>query len=296
MSQSLSKPLIIVGSLAIILGGVFIAYMTESKQELEQRVKQSHPLPSPNPESSDTPTTNANRTIGDLWELKKEDNVEFDVQRIHDALAQIRLDENNRIVFNTQVLGSLREALEYSDLDWTEARLNEFIDIVSKGLPGETGEQAATVIRNFYDYLQAKEQTLKLQPEDQSMEAQRKLYDELSSLRELYLGPEVAAALYAEEDAITEYFFTTIALAEDPALSMEEKLRKQAIASDTLQNRKPNITNWDARYQSFAQEKQAILNAAISPTEKQKQINQLIQQHFNAQEQAQAEHLNLNGM
>ncbi len=54
-----------------------------------------------------------------------------------------------------------------------------------------------------------------------------------------------------------------------------------------------NVNNWIARHSAFQVAKQNILMALISDEEKQGQLTELMQQHFNSKELAYIRHLNL---
>ena len=258
------------------------------------------PPPEPPQSHPNKPRPNKPRPkmLADLWPAPTQaqaDEIQFDVPRIHRALATITLDDDDNIILDDQVLESLRQAFEYNLLEWTPDRLQTFINIVQEALPQNTADQAAKLINDYNRYLEAKKQLLNVADPNLDLEGQRQMQAELEDLRALYLGEGTANALFEEEEAITEFIYKTIVITNDPSLTPAEQSRRQAAASEALKNRAPKIPNWKQRYQSFQQEKQAVLEAGLTATDQQQQIDRLIQQHFTPQEQAQARHLNLDG-
>ncbi|RLU01075.1 lipase secretion chaperone [Ketobacter sp.] len=217
----------------------------------------------------------------------------FDVEAIYRTLQRVRLDESGHLILDPVALQALNQALDYSGVDWTEANLKTFQDIVQQGLPATAGEQAVQLIGDFHQYLNAKQQWLELMGDADSMADHMAGFEALVELRRTYLGEEVARQLFAQEEAEARYMIQSMAMASDLALSTEDKRRRQQSLHQALSERVPAIPDWEARYQYYAAEKARLLQSGLPPADVQQQMNELLDRHFTLAEQAQAAHLKL---
>ncbi|MCH2189821.1 MAG: hypothetical protein MK188_02710 [Gammaproteobacteria bacterium] len=153
----------------------------------------------------------------------------FTEQSVHDALQQVKIDENGDVIMDHEALVSLDEALEriYNRLD-AESML-QLEDLIKGALPGKTGIQTAELVRNYQQFLQAKEQFYQVNSSEpqatqtvKSIESDQLLYAELQALREIHLGADAVASLFYESDVNAEYMFESIKLGLQSGLSDEE--------------------------------------------------------------------------
>lgn len=218
-----------------------------------------------------------------------ESTAPFDVTVIYEALQLVRVDENDDVVLDDTALKALNETLDYSDIALNAAELEELQELIRIGLPGKAGEQTARVVGDYYRFLGAKEE-FEAVYEVQGDRHHESEYEELVSLRELYLGREVAQQLFAEEDKDARYMLAAMQLEADDSLTQEERSRqiRELAAQRDQTNDSPN---WDRRYAAFEQQKQYIVDAGLSETEQAKQIEQLLAEHFSGEELATAKAL-----
>ena len=193
---------------------------------------------------------NSTTTVADKWKWRKEDLAErakaedkvenprpFTEKSVHDALQEVRVDEDGNVILNNAAMVSLDEALEriYNQIDAED--MLELQELIRDGLPGKTGEQTAELVGNYHQFLQAKEQfdqmhsSIPVGPQTvQSIESDQVLYSQLQSLRELHLGKDVADNLFHDSDVNAEYMFESIKLSLQTGLSAEEvALRRSEI-------------------------------------------------------------------
>ena len=170
---------------------------------------------------------------------QKSSSLPFTEQSVHDALQQVKIDQDGNVIMDHEALVSLDEALEriYNRLDG-ESML-ELEDLIKGALPGKTGIQTAELVRNYKQFLQAKEQFYQVNssvpqgPQTvQSIESDQLLYAELQTLREIHLGTDAATSLFHESDVNAEYMFESIKLGLQPGLSNEEISARRAEIED----------------------------------------------------------------
>lgn len=213
----------------------------------------------------------------------------FDVTVIYEALQLVRVDENGDVVLDDTALKALDETLNYSDLALSAAELEELQELIRIGLPGKAGEQTARVVGDYYRFLDAKEEfeaVYEVQ-DDRHYDSE---YEELVSLRELYLGREVAQQLFAEQDKDARYMLAAMQLEADDSLTPEERSRQQRELAAQRDQGKDNA-GWDRRYAAFEQQRQYIVVAGLSESEQAQQIEQLLGEHFSGEELATAKAL-----
>ena len=168
----------------------------------------------------------------------------FTAQTVHDALYAVKLDEDKNLILDNDALVSLDEALEgiYHKLD--EHSLLELTDLIESALPGETGVETATLVKNYHGFLVAQDafnQMHSSAPGAQgvqsiaSIEYDQNLYTQLQGLRSLHLGEDAANRLFHESDVNSEYMFESIKLSMDESISEQERLsRRQALEERRL--------------------------------------------------------------
>jgi hypothetical protein len=208
----------------------------------------------------------------------------FDIPFIYEALQDVRLDEHGNVVVDDEALKALDETLNFSGLELSPADLEELQSLIRIGLPGPAGEQTAEVVGNYYRFLQAEKEFNELYGApgmDANVESG---YEELVALRELYLGPEVASKLFEKQDRDARYMLRSMLLARDESLKPEEREARQKKLAASFHSESPDLPQWEERYGLFQYEQQTIVESTLSEEEKQRQIEQLLEQHFDADE------------
>lgn len=211
--------------------------------------------------------------------------IEFNYTAIHDELGKVKLDDSGNVVADADALQALNEAFAHGNLMLDDDTLQQLQDIIRKGLPGEAGEQAAKIVNDYHSYLKAKQDMDGLSGNAGANSGDFKSdYKELEALRSLYLGEDVARELFAEEEFQANYMMDAMAISMDQELSQDEK---QSMRQDLDQQYStPKVENWDDRYDVYQNEKQTIMDAAMSDQEKKSQLDALQKQHFTSSERA----------
>lgn len=208
----------------------------------------------------------------------------FDVPFIYESLQDVRVDESGNVVIDNKALQALDATLNFSGIEMNAAQLQELQALIRIGLPGAAGEQTAAIVGDYYEFLQAEKEFNNLYKTAGTQMDVEAGFEELVALRELYLGPEVAAKLFAEHDRNARYMLESMLLERDESLSAEEKLARQERLSASFHSKMPKVHRWEQRYAIFQQAQAAITESAISEEEKQRQLAQLMEQHFSAEE------------
>lgn len=224
----------------------------------------------------------------------------FSEKAVYNALQRVRLDAQDNIIIDHEALIALNETLDNSRLQLDAQSLIDLQSIIRQGLPGQAGEEVAIIVANFYNYLTAKKEFNAIyenisspQPTESTIEAHEENYRELMSLRELYLGTDVANQLFETTDANANYMFEMLKVEQANHLTKEERSQKRIEIIDKHTEDTIDISNWNVRYKAFMAAKQNIQSAAISKAEKQAQLSELMQQHFSAEELNHVRHLQL---
>lgn len=226
----------------------------------------------------------------------------FTPKFVYEALKAVKLDENGNVIYDHNALLSLDEALLRMQNKLDSESLAILQSIIIDGLPGKAGEQTAKVVADYYHYLEAKDEFSRTSEKlaDTSVhqtvnaiENDELLYSELQALREVHLGHDVTNGLFRVTDADAHYMFASMKLDFNENLSEEEKRIKRREIQEKHNQRSINISNWPDRYSAFQQAKKNILSADITNSEKQAQLKDLLNSHFNSDEQKRITHLGL---
>lgn len=301
MSEVKAKPnktLII----AVVAAIIVVAGYTSLSSDSEVKIIESK-------ESSLEPNTFKPLTVADVWqgvevkktviptaqemteslknntetEEPKEAPITLDYEYIHEEIGKIRLTENGEVVLDEHTLNALRQAFPSSRLKLTPAMLEELQNIMKQGLPGPAGEQAAEIIKNFYDYAIAKKEMAAIYRDINTNLSHEESLAEQKTLRNLYLGEDVANQLFAEEDRSSEYMLKAFEISANKDLTPEEKIKKRNELNHSYIE--PLIENWSSRYTSFREDAKAIKDSDKSEEQKAKEIEALKNNQFNEKEQ-----------
>lgn len=247
-------------------------------------------------------TNNAQETTATSGEQVKDmsSQLPFTQESVFKALHAVKLDSNNDIILDDDALIALNNALDFSEVKLDGEAIEKLKDLIRKGLPGDAGEQTAQIVGDYYQFLGAKNEFNALyetkDPEGQSIEDYEAQYNELKSLRELYLGAGVSEKLFASSDANSRYMFESMKLEANNSLSDEEKKQAQAKIVERHAEDSINVNNWNERYQTFLNDKQYIVNSSIGDNEKRIQLRALMHEHFSPEELEYVSHLQLDSL
>lgn len=217
----------------------------------------------------------------------------FTKQSVYDALQAVKVDADGNLILDNDAMIALDEALERIYNQLGPDAIAALQQLILDALPGITGEQTAELVADYAEYLKAKEEFSALhenqgepnsEPSVESLNNDAELYEELQALRTVHLGNEAAKELFRVSDAAAEYMFASMKLSMNDEMSTEQMMQEQQRLHDKQISQALNIVNWDSRYATFKANKQSILNASISQAEKEKQLNELLQQQFTSEE------------
>jgi hypothetical protein len=248
------------------------------------------------------------KTIATAWQWEKvatssesKSSTAFSEETVYKALHRVRLDDQGGVVIDNKTLIALDETLNDSRLQLDSQSLNELKIIIKQGLPGNVGEDVAKIVGDYYQFLGASKEFNSLyegdlataQYSDKTTEQSQDNYRELMSLREVYLGTDVAKKLFSISDANANYMFDMAKVDQNTDLTNEEKKQHRASIIERHTEKTIGISNWKKRYSVFLAAKHNIQMVLMSMEEKQMQLTELMHQHFNLEELSHVRHLQL---
>ena len=258
----------------------------------------------------------------------------YDVVRIYNILQTIHLDDFGNVVPDHTAKKALDKGFDDLGPNLSAASMAELQELIRIGLPGAAGEEAALVMKQYYQFRLA-EQEFNQQTNGQELVIDR--YEELTQLRRDFLGDEIASQLFAVEDAQARHMLDIFALHQNDDLTEEEKLSQQEVLQDEFNDRLLALgqlqpedaaedkvrrlreqgatseeiysareiilgetralelaaadreeTQWQNNFTRFWQARQQVMRAGLDEAERERQINQLLDQYFSAEEQERA--------
>lgn len=251
------------------------------------------------------------RTIADAWTMSDsareveigeprgaDEPPRVDAASVRTALRDVRLDEAGNVVVDHRALAALRDG--FASIERLDAgQLADIQEIIRNGLPAPAGEQAATIVANYYQY-QLAAQTMLGGAAGEDIAGSEAQLERLVELRRSYFGTETSERLFGDEHAYARFTLESMRLAADESLSPEERQRRQEALTQMLPARlrapdsaaaepvaasaaemKPDFA---ARYAEFERQKRAILAAGLVDDEKNVQLERLLREHFAADE------------
>lgn len=227
------------------------------------------------------------------------DQIMFTEQSVYDALQNVRLNEQGNLIIDHETLLALNATLDDSRLQLDGQDLTDLTEIIKQSLPGSAGIEVADIVENYYEYLDAERTYNSIYAnefssiESANIEEYQDYYQELITLREVYLGSETAENLFSTTDANANYMFDMLKITQSTDLSEEEKKLMSDELNNSLATQTIDIDNWDLRYNAFLSAKEYIINAEIDEQQKRNQVVELMHQHFNNEELAVISHLSL---
>lgn len=294
----------------IVISLILIAVAALLIDKAQHRSTQQEPLAGSTADYA-TPVTS---TIASNWQwphindeqhttlTESRANLPFTEKFVYEALKAVRLDENGNVIYDHDALLSLDEALLRMQNKLDSESLAALQGIIKQGLPNKAGEQTAKIVADYYYYLEAKDEFSRTTEAlfsntgpatIASLENDETLYAELQALRDVHLGSEVSSSLFRVSDATAQYMFDSMKLELNQDLSPVEKEQQLIDIEEKHIERSINVDNWPIRYRNFQIEKQNILQASLDQDEKNQQLNQLLQSHFNTDEIKRIAHLGL---
>jgi len=216
-------------------------------------------------------------------------DTQFDVQKIYDALQALRVDAYGDIIADDLALTALNQGFQHGRITLDEESMTEFQAIIRAALPNQTGDQAAEIAKNYHDYLQARSDLFAYV----AAKDQQTAIEDIIALQSLYLGNQIARDLFRTENANAHYMMAAFEVEQDDSLTLAEKQARQEAITEQYAGDQHGIEHWQSRYQQFKAERAIIEEAGYSSAETKRQIFELLDYHFNEDEQKRLAQLNL---
>jgi len=313
-TSSLSKTSLV--SMAVLLVLITYLYLVFFNNENNKDVT---PLLITNSDRINPPAMKISKyekTIATEWQWEESASIPeeknsplFSEESVYNNLHRVRLDSQDNVIIDHQALIALNKSLNDSRLQLDDEALRQLQMIIRQGLPGNTGDEVAEIVANYYRYLEASKEFNAIYETDSStildienttedtlkktFEEHEANYRELIALRELYLGSDTSTKLFSTTNANVNYMFDIFKTEQSTNLTDEEKQKKYDEIIERHSQQTTPISNWNQRHTDFLASKQNILNALIADEEMQMQLTELMHQHFNAEELAHISHLQL---
>jgi hypothetical protein len=171
-------------------------------------------------------------------------------------------------------VASMPDGLSREDLDAISAMINA-------QLLSPEAEDLAFIITHLYRLEQEEARIMSEGAPVTTMEGQLEAQERLSQLRDEWFGPELSALLFSGADDLPASSDPNTA--ESPADDDGTEELPEALAEE--RSELADIERaWERRYERFLAEKQVIDRAGLDQTEKDKQIEALLRQHYTPQE------------
>lgn len=265
--------------------------------------------------NNDEQTSNLALEVGETKSDTPQNTSAISEASVYEALQAVRVGEQGDLILDHEALVALNDVFQSQELKLSENDLAVVNEYIKNGLPGTLGEQTAQLVDDYYQLMQAEKEFNAIYEPTMSAENAAERYEELSALRQLYMGHEAASGLFSTSDANAQYMFSAMTkeLESDQTMeatgesgAAETALKGAAPESDPAtglvdtqslqaqhQEQTLSIDNWQYRHEQYLQQKAVVVSAAISEEEKKLQLKELLEQHFDASERSKIRHLDL---
>lgn len=146
----------------------------------------------------------------------------LDPMLVQSILEEIVLDENQSAIINDQTRRQLDEAVFSLGFGEDRQSLDLLEQLIIAGLPEQVGLQAANIFRRYYEYKSAERELI-----NSTSGSATQINQQLSALREGYLGHDLTERLFGEEQKYMRYALEVMALEQNPNLSASERQELQ---------------------------------------------------------------------
>ncbi len=159
----------------------------------------------------------------------------LDVVMIHDALAEVEVDNAGQVVVNERALSALEKA--FRNLEGADAAMIEELQtLITIGLPNEAGVETAEIVGNYFQLLEAEQQLAQQRQENPGAMNDRDEFERRVKLRREKLGSDVASKLFAGEEAHQRFVYARENINADGELSAEERAQRLQQVKADLEN------------------------------------------------------------
>lgn len=146
----------------------------------------------------------------------------LDPMLVQSMLEGIRLDENRAVIMNDETRRLLDQAVFMLGFDENRASLDLLEQLIQGGAPDQVGIEAAAIFRRYYEYKSAEVALL-----NGASGTAVELNQQLTALRQSYLGHDLSEQLFGEEQKYMRYALEVMSLQETPTLSSSERAEQQ---------------------------------------------------------------------
>ncbi|ENO12782.2 hypothetical protein J057_15330 [Marinobacter nanhaiticus D15-8W] len=227
------------------------------------------------------------------------DEIPFTVDEVYAVARTMNLDESDNLALGNDTLLALDRLFLNGAKTLSEQDLQNLRELIQAGLPGETGQKAAKVATDYYNYLAAQSQLMAThRPKEGSANrlSGEQLYRELRQLQTMHMGEEVADQLFRTADAQFAYMTQALRLQTNTDLTQAQKLDEAQKLGEALQEASIGVADWPQRRDRFQVEKRLIVEAALPKSEKRAQVQALLKRHFRPYELEHIKHLQLDNL
>ena len=160
-----------------------------------------------------------------------------------------------------------------------EEDLETISGMIESQFTGPASEDLAFIITHLYRLEQEEARIMEEREPITTMEEQLEVHEELSELRDEWFGPELSEELFGG---------TGDAESRPGQSTAESQPEGSAEEQETLTDEQAELaaveSAWEQRYEEFHAEKQLIERAGLDEAEKERQIEDLLEQHFAPEE------------
>lgn len=183
-----------------------------------------------------------------------------------------QLNKEGRSALNVFV-ANMPEGLDDDDLDAISG-------MIESQFSGPASEDMAFIITHLYRLEQEEARIMEEGEPITTMDEQLEAHEELRELREDWFGPELAEQLFAGTDDAETHSGESTAESQPEGSSDEQP---QPLTDEQAELAAIERA-WEQGYEEFLAEKQLIERAGLDQAEKERQVENLMQQHFAPEE------------
>jgi hypothetical protein len=140
-------------------------------------------------------------------ELISTNTWQFDYQATEQILLRIKKHPNGALVLNANTAKILRKAIAALPLRMDKKAISRVALLVSKSLPGYPGQQLASILTNYYYFLQASNKAHSANNSIKGKTNKEQLFRQTVLRQERYLGKDITHQLFGQQNRLTRYLY-----------------------------------------------------------------------------------------
>lgn len=172
-----------------------------------------------------------NPQTGVVEQAPQDEPAPAEEDHLSDLFAQIPRTNDGDLQYGLATKRFLDSLLDSMDYRITDEELEVLKEMARLSLPGQLGEQTVNLLESYVSYRNAEKSLL---ASDAAPKNPMENLEQMSQLRRLHFGEEIANKMYAEEEARARYFIQSFQLAANQKLSQEEREEKASELSREL--------------------------------------------------------------